>query len=112
MKLLEGKEADYQSWKAKNSDGYGMGIFRYAENWADLMEKEMTDGKDVADIADRTSREADTEGITGFMYGAAVSILSSCWVHGEKLRVWHNKQYNHEGEGVVNPALLTLSAKE
>jgi len=72
------------------------------------MEKEMADGKDVIDIADRTSHEADTEGITEFMYGAAVSILSSCWAHGEKLRVWHNKKYNHEGAGVVNPAILTV----
>ena len=109
MRVLEGKETEYQNGKAKNKDFYGAGIFRYAENWADLMEKEMADGKDIIDIADRTSHEADTEGITGFMYGAAVAILSSCWAHGEKLRVWHNRQYGHEGAGVVNPAILTVS---
>jgi len=110
MKLLAGKEADYQNWKAKNTDGYGAGIFRYAENWARLMEKEMGGGKDVVDIADRTSHEADTEGITGYM--AAVSILSQCWEHGEKLKVRHNKKYDYDGKGVVNPAILTVKAKQ
>jgi len=109
MKLLQGKEVEYQNWKAKNTDDYSAAIFRYAENWADLMEQEMEGGQDVTDIADRTSHEADTEGITGFMYGMAVKILSLCWEHGEKLRVWHNKKYDHEGEGVVNPAVLTVT---
>jgi len=112
MELAEGKQKEYQDWKANNTDGYGAGIFRYAEKWADLMEKEMAAGEDITDIADRTSNEADTEGITGYMYGVAVAILSQCWAHGEKLRMWHNKRYNHEGEGVVNPAIITVSEGE
>jgi len=112
MKLLEGKEAKYQNGKAKNTDGYGSGIYRYAEKWADLMEKEIASGKDVADTAERTSYEADTEGITGFMYGAAVAILSSCWEYGERLKAWHNKKYGYAGQGVVNPAILTVEVKD
>jgi hypothetical protein len=27
------------------------------------------------------------------------------------LRKWHNKEYNYEGEGTVNPAILTISKK-
>ena len=42
------------------------------------------------------------------MYGCAVSILSECWEYGEELRKWHNKKYNHGGDGVVNPAVLTI----
>lgn len=26
----------------------------------------------------------------------------------EELRKWHNKEYNYEGDGVVNPAILTI----
>ena len=59
--------------------------------------------------ADKLSHEADVEGITGFMYGCAVSILSQCWKYGEELRKWHNKEYNYEGDGVVNPAVFTIS---
>ncbi len=41
--------------------------------------------KVVRDNADELSRDADTEGITGFMYGFAVSILSQCWEYGKYL---------------------------
>lgn len=102
----------YKDWKAKNSDPYGACTFRYAEKWADLMEKEIQKGTNVKDMADRLSHEADTEGITGFMYGCAVSILSQCWEYGEELRKWHNKEYGYEGEGTVNPAMITIKRKE
>ena len=72
--------------------------------------------KNLEDVADATSQEADVEGITGFMYGCAVSTLSRCWKHGEQLRRWHNinTQLGNEGEkanesgGVLNPALLSV----
>ena len=54
----------------------------------------------VAGCAEEASHIADTEGITGFQYGCAVGILSQVWVHGEKLRRWHNldRQIGNEGE--------------
>lgn len=100
--------AGWDSWKAKNCDPYGNCCFVYAESWAKLMQKEIASGKRLRDIAESTSFELGFLGITGFMYGAAVSILSKCWIHGEELRKWHNKEYNHEGEGVVNPAILRV----
>jgi hypothetical protein len=75
------------------------------------MEGGIAAGKEIKDIASETSHLADTEGITGFMYGAAVSILAQCWIHGEELRKWHNGEYNYDGEGTVNPAILTISTK-
>ena len=43
-------------------------------------------------------------------------MLAQCWVHGEALRRWHNRdtQIGTEGDkanesgGVLNPALLTI----
>lgn len=110
----------YDNWKSKNTDPYGSACFRYAVAWADLMEVKLTQGAKLADIASAASHETDIEGITGFMYGAAVSILSTCWVHGEELRRWHNLdvQLGAEGEeanekgGVLNPALLTVGSKK
>jgi uncharacterized protein YgiM (DUF1202 family) len=102
----------YEDWKAKQKDGYGQAIFRYAEKWAGLMENAIENGEKVKDVAEKLSHEADTEGITGFMYGASVSILSQCWEHGEKLRKWHNNEYAYEGDGVVNPAILTVEVKD
>lgn len=107
---------DYQD---KNTDPYGGECVRYAEAWADLMEAAMALGRKLEDIADAASHEADTEGITGFMYGCAVSMLSVCWEHGEELRCWHNldTQMQDEGEqanesgGVLNPALMKIETK-
>lgn len=108
MKIQAGKEKEYQDWKDNNQDGYGSGIFRYVEAWANMMEEKINNGKKIKDVAEKTSRDADTEGITGYMYGAAVSILSQEWEYGEELRKWHNKEYECEGDGVVNPAIMTI----
>lgn len=101
---------------ANNIDAYGRAVYTYAERWADLMEAALAEGKSIADIAEPLSHKADVEGITGFMYGCAVSILASCWEHGEELRRWHNLdcQLGTEGEkandsgGVLNPAMLSI----
>lgn len=118
-KLTLKDEAEFLAAKEKNSDPYGSGIYRYAESWARIMEGRMASGEKLVDIAQESSHIADTEGITGFMYGAAVSILSGFWIHGEALRRWHNKevQIGDEGDkanetgGVLNPAILNISPK-
>lgn len=98
---------------SKNTDGYGGAVYEFAKNWALLMQLEISKGKSIKDIAGETSHQADTVGLTGFMYGAAVSVLSACWMHGEDLRKWHNKEYgvSEDKEGVVNPAILTITPK-
>ena len=117
MKL---KDAEAQRIWAKslrnNQDEYGACGHRYMERWADLMEKKLAAGEKLEDIAKQAGHDADTEGITGFMYGCAVSVLSAVWEHGEALRQWHNLdiQLSAEGEeanrsgGVLNPALLSI----
>lgn len=114
---------DAEGWakcKAVNDDPYGGRVVSYAEDWANFMERDMAKGLTIEDCAKATSHEADTDGITGFMYGAAVSILSEVWAHGEALRRWHNLdcQLGKEGEranesgGVLNPALMNIGEKE
>ena len=103
--------SDVAAWATaveKNSDPYGAGCIQYAERWARLMQVAMADGKQLADVAEQLSHDADAEGITGFMYGCAVNVLSHCWAHGDELRKWHNGEYNHDGDGVVNPAVMTI----
>lgn len=109
MKIKKGKGKEFKRFVDINSkDFYSLGVVNYMKRWADLMEKEIENGAKVADIADKTSYIADTEGITGYMYGCVVSALSHFWEYGEELRKWHNKKYNHDGEGVVNPAIITV----
>ena len=115
MKIRPGMEKAYKEWDKKNRDDYGHAVFTYAERWAELMEKDIDESHDeqkaIIENAEKRSHEADTEGITGFMYGCAVKILSVCWQYGETLRIWHNKEYGYEGDGVVNPAYMTIGKK-
>lgn len=76
-----------------------------------MMEEQIDKGAKVEDIAEETSHKANADGITGFMYGAAVAILSQCWEYGEELKKWHNEKYGHKGEGVINPAIFTIYKK-
>ncbi len=76
-----------------NKDGDGLTIIRYAARWANLMEEKIAAGAKLKDIAQSTESEAVIEGITGFMYYAAVNILSNVWEHGEELRRWNNNKY-------------------
>lgn len=117
FELADGIAEDWRKCVTNNSnDGYSFACVRYANRWAAMMESKIADGATVRDIAKDTSHEADTDGITGFMYGAAVSILSRAWKHGEELRRWHNldTQIGIEGEkandsgAVLNPAVLVL----
>lgn len=109
MKIKAGREKEFEQFVEINSkDFYSLGVVNYAKRWAELMEREMENGAKLVDIAERTSNEADTDGITGYMYGCAVSALSHLWEHGEELRKWHNKEYNYEGDGAVNPAIITV----
>lgn len=113
FEIAEGKEKEYADYVKLNSgDPYSHGVVVYGELWAQMMQKEMAEGKALEECAAETSHKADTDGITGFMYGAAVSALAKFWKHGEALRVWHNKQYNHEGDGVVNPAIITVNTSK
>ena len=105
---------DQASWDeglANNQDSYGACAYRYCERWANLMEERMVDAP-LEEIAKQASHDANTEGITGFQYGCAVSILAHVWEHGEQLRRWHNldRQIKDEGKkanesgGVLDPA--------
>ena len=116
MKFIEEKKEAYQDWYNKNSDSYSRRCFTYAEDWANLMESRLEQGQSIKDCAKETSHEADTDGITGFMYSAAVSILSNHWIHGEELRQWHNLEHQLGNEGqeankkgtVLNTAVLNI----
>jgi len=113
-------KATWESFVAKNMDPYGAGVVQYAEQWADLMETRIAEGKSVTQMAEETSFiAAKGTGLSGFQYGCAVAILSQVWLYGEALRQWHNlhTQLGTEGEranqsgGVLNPALIRLEQR-
>ncbi len=118
MQLNPTQAHAYQAYKDANIDPYGAEIIAYSERWADLMETRMAAGEALTDIANETSHKADTNGITGFMYGCAVQGLAKFWLHGEALRQWHNlkTQLGNKGQeanqsgGTLNPALLSIES--
>lgn len=106
--------------RMNSADGYSAAAVNYAIAWAVAMQQAMRKGKKIADVAEKLSHEVDYEGITGFMYGWAVSFLAKFWKYGEELRRWHNldTQLGDEGElankkkgAVLNPALLSIGKK-
>lgn len=101
----------FENLRGNNKDDYGNAIIEYAINWGKLMQFYIGTGETIESCAEKSSLESDLEGITGFMYGQAIRILSTFWEHGQELRNWHNKKYNYNGEGTVNPAVMTIAAK-
>ena len=108
MKIKPDMKDKFQEGRNANKDPYGNAVYEYLIRWADMMEDRMLKGETISDMAEETSYEADTEGITGFMYGCAVNILSQTWEYGEELRTWLNSPYGYKGEGTVNPAVLSV----
>ncbi len=104
----QGKSKWEKFVEVNSKDSYSYTTVKYAQKWANLMEAKIDNGEKLEVIADKTSHAADTMGITGFMYGCAVNVLSQVWIYGERLRKWHNAKYGVKGDGVVNPAVLTI----
>lgn len=92
MKIKECEKENYKKYVELNSqDPYSKATVEYAECWANLMEEKINSGSKVIDIAKITSDEADTEGITGFMFGCAARALLSFWEYGDELKEWYDK---------------------
>ncbi len=106
MKILN-KEV-YDKYVEVNTDGYGRAVLRYAEQWANAMERKIDNGEKLSDVAKQASYDADTEGFTGFQYNMAIQFLVKCWEYGEELRKWHNGEYDHDGDGIVNSSILKV----
>ena len=98
MKIKKGLENQFIEFKNNNQDFYGKGVVDYAIRWADLLEKVdvLTYG-----VAEGCAGKADTEGVSGAMYGFAKSILYTYWFKGEELKniyIKHKQEeYKHLG---------------
>lgn len=70
--------------------------FSFAENWADIMEAGIAQGRTVEGCATEASfmANAATDGMTLAMYQFAVRMLASFWSMGEELMEWHNKRFH------------------
>ncbi len=92
---------------------YSRAIIVFAARWAKAMEAKIAAGASLEQIAEDSEKEADMEDIcqNRHTYCWAVSLLASCWIHGDQLREWHNKQFGSYGtKASANSAVLIVSS--
>lgn len=109
---------EWEKWTSRNKDSYGKACLVFAAEWAKNMETLIfKNGSEKGFLAlseieiEESSKKADdiALGVTGFMYGVAIDILSRTWRYGKMLQNWHNAKYGQPGiEGTVNPAIVTV----
>lgn len=108
-------QESWDKWVASNTDGYGGACVAVARNAMRLLD-EGFELKEPNDTHKLICQADDQGGITGFMAGAAASMISQCHSRGDEFRrLWNrNNQIGDEGErandsgGVLNPALLNI----
>lgn len=104
----EAKKEWNQLVKINRSD-CGSTIMRFARRWAKYMQVLISEGKQVADIAEETSHICDIDGVSSNMFACVVESLVRTWKYGKELHEWHKKEYGYEGDGVVNPAVVNVT---
>ena len=90
MKILVGMEKIYDDWKNDNQDAYGKECFKFAEDWAELMEKEIDKDHDIKKVLKEKAFETGMQATkyrlcTEFMFAIASEILVKCWEYGKYL---------------------------
>ena len=116
FKIKPEKLVDWQKGLANNTDPYGKACFVFANELARNLEDTMVDiGRPFNELTNNEIKQAEKKanevvgGITGFMYGVAISCLSDVWEYGDELRKWHNAQMGQpEAKGTINPAIINL----
>lgn len=106
----------WKQYVAANMDSCGSSIIRYAERWAKLMQVEMAAGAKLEDIAEKTSHDADNEGMSGLSHSAALVTLAHCWKHGDQLYKLLSPSYQKDmskaAKAVAFLKLATLEAPQ
>lgn len=107
----EGKKAWDSIVELNSKNPYGAAVVNYARRWAKYMQKLIAEGKSVEESAKQSFHDCGMGEMTTFAYSCVVDVLVKSWKHGEELRKWHNKEYEYEGDGVANPAVLTVNVE-
>jgi len=95
-----------------NTDPYGACIVNVARRVMELLDEDHIPLSKEHRSADNMINQADVEvnagGITGFQANAVSQIVSACHSRGEEFRRGWNSEYRYDGDGVVNPAIITI----
>ena len=95
-------EENKEKWEkmvSENTDRLNQDVYRCAEIWARLMECRIRVGDTLEACADTTFSIMDNGHLSGFAANAITATLVEVWIHGERLRRWHNLKYGIRGQG-------------
>ena len=108
----------WDKWVTSNTDPYGGACVNVARAAMELLDNgfELSEPKDTHRLICEADDKAGAGGITGYMAGAAASMISQCHSRGDEFRrLWNrDNQINDEGDkannsgGVLNPAILNI----
>lgn len=102
---------DWETYVKKNKDEYGKCCVDIARKAMEILD-EGYEIKYPNELITKAEKEVGEEGITGFMAGAISYMITRCHSRGEEWKKAWNKSYGDEGrEGVINPALVTVTPK-
>lgn len=94
MEALKEEVKNYQfshndNWEllinGSTSFGSPFRAYSFAQDWAKLMEHEITTGKKLSDVHKECFDKANLENISEFKLNCAIFSLINCWDHGDKL---------------------------
>lgn len=107
------KSAEWAKLVENNKDEYGKACVDVAREVMRLLDERPGDfdTHSIISEADKNASGADA-GITGFMACCVAQMVADCHSRGEEFRRKWNESYGASGEGVVNPAILTLEIEE
>lgn len=113
---------DQERWNAfvsNNKDPYGGACIKVAKRVMELLDEDKTplhsgyhpDIHTAHGLICKSDHDTKAGGITGFMAGCVASMIAQCHERGDEFRKSFNGE-EHKGEGVLNPALLTIKNKD
>lgn len=114
--MIKDKEI-WQSWVEKNKDPYGKCCVDVAREVMHLLDDENHKDFGAYEIVCEADDSIKAGGITGFMAGCIAQMVSKCHSRRKEFKKKWNEYYalneqDKDREGVINPALLTISIKE
>ncbi len=107
----------WKEWEKNNKDSYENACIKVARRTIELLDKDLTplhngyhpDIHTAHGIMCKADEETNAGGITGFMAGCVAGMVYKCHSRGDEFRISFNGE--HEADGVINPALVTIEVK-
>ena len=106
--------SDQKKWddvvKLNSTDGYSKCCVDVAAEVMRLLDLPENEEFDCHDLINKADDNVKAGGITGFMAGAAASMVAQCHSRGEEFKLQWNRGYGapDDAKGTVNPALVTI----